>query len=68
MGEQLTPDDAPRILRCWQPVVDATHVNGFVDRIPMLPSDMRDILACLQVTHAAVVDLRHKVDRLTGLP
>lgn len=62
----MTPDDAPRIIACWEiPLEHRNGVHGGVtQRIGMLPSDLADILACLKACHTTIVELRAEVQRL----
>jgi hypothetical protein len=65
----VSPDDAPRIIACWDIVLDqrrGVH-GGVVQRVGMLPSDLADIVACLRVCHAEIVELRAEVQRLTTI-
>jgi hypothetical protein len=65
----MTADDAPRIIACWEIVLEhrqGVH-GGVAQRVAMLPTDLADIIDCLKVCHTTIVELRAEVQRLTTL-
>ena len=65
----MTPDDAPRIIAVWEIVLEqgqGVH-GGITQRVAMLPTDLADIVGCLKVCHATIVELRAEVQRLATL-